>query len=153
MAQVELQLIPPGDGIALLCTPPFDGTSLDRGYVRGYPPGVRGERRQIHARRALVGHGTGNAGAGRQACFSLRNQIDHANTRAGVYRYKVEPYVVAADVHAVSPMSGAAANPAGAGRGVARASIDGEIIAQRPLQVNRIDDGGTHRARILLGRA
>jgi cellobiose phosphorylase len=34
--------------------------------------------------------------------FALLNPIRHAATRAGVRRYKVEPYVVAADVYAAS---------------------------------------------------
>jgi cyclic beta-1,2-glucan synthetase len=32
--------------------------------------------------------------------FSLLNPINHARTRADVHRYKVEPYVVAADIYA-----------------------------------------------------
>jgi cyclic beta-1,2-glucan synthetase len=38
--------------------------------------------------------------------FSLLNPINHANTRAGVYRYKVEPYVLAADVYSEPPHVG-----------------------------------------------
>ncbi len=41
MAAVDEQLIRPDDGLALLFTPPFDRTSLDPGYVKGYPPGIR----------------------------------------------------------------------------------------------------------------
>ena len=38
--------------------------------------------------------------------FSILNPINHASTRAGVHRYKVEPYVVAADVYAEPPHVG-----------------------------------------------
>ena len=108
MAEVERQLIRPGDGIALLFTPPFDKTSLDPGYIKGYPPGVRENGGQYtHAAlwsvMALAALGEGDKAAG---LFSLLNPINHAGTRAGVYRYKVEPYVVAADVYAAAPHVG-----------------------------------------------
>jgi cyclic beta-1,2-glucan synthetase len=47
-------------------------------------------------------------GNGAQAArlFSLLNPINHAGTRADVQRYKVEPYVVAADVYSVAPHVG-----------------------------------------------
>jgi cyclic beta-1,2-glucan synthetase len=38
--------------------------------------------------------------------FSILNPINHASTRAGVHRYKVEPYVMAADVYAEPPHVG-----------------------------------------------
>ncbi len=38
--------------------------------------------------------------------FSLLNPINHAHTPADAHRYKVEPYVVAADVYAVEPHAG-----------------------------------------------
>ena len=41
----------------------------------------------------------------------MLNPINHARTRCGVQRYKVEPYVVAADVYSVPPHTGAAAGP------------------------------------------
>ncbi len=108
MIQVEQQLIRPGDGIALLFTPPFDKSLQDPGYIKGYPPGVRENGGQYtHAAlwsvMALAVLGEGDKAT---SLFSLLNPISHANTRAGVYRYKVEPYVVAADVYAESPNVG-----------------------------------------------
>jgi cyclic beta-1,2-glucan synthetase len=38
--------------------------------------------------------------------FSILNPINHASTRAGVHRYKVEPYVMAADVYTEPPHVG-----------------------------------------------
>jgi cyclic beta-1,2-glucan synthetase len=110
MAAVERELIRPQDGLALLFTPPFDQTGLDPGYVRGYPPGIRENGGQythaaIWSVIAFAGLGQGDTAA---ALFSLLNPINHARTRAGVQRYKVEPYVVAADVYA---------NPRHVGRG------------------------------------
>ncbi len=102
MAAVERELILPHDGLALLFTPPFDRTALDPGYIKGYPPGVRENGGQYtHAAlwsvMALAALGEGDKTA---ALFSLLNPVNHARTRADMHRYKVEPYVVAADVYA-----------------------------------------------------
>jgi cyclic beta-1,2-glucan synthetase len=108
MAAVERELIRPGDRLALLFAPPFDKTSLDPGYIKGYPPGIRENGGQYtHAALwsviAFAGLGEGDKAAG---LFSLLNPINHARTRADVHRYKVEPYVVAADVYATPPHVG-----------------------------------------------
>jgi cyclic beta-1,2-glucan synthetase len=102
MAAVERELIRPQEGLALLFTPPFDHTPLDPGYIKGYPPGLRENGGQYtHAAlwsvMALAGLGEGDKAA---ALFSLINPINHARTRTDMHRYKVEPYVVAADVYA-----------------------------------------------------
>ncbi len=108
MAAVEKQLIRRDVGLALLFTPPFDQSEPDPGYVKGYPPGVRENGGQYtHAATwsviayALLGQGN-NAGG----LFSLINPINRTSTRADVHRYKVEPYVVAADVYSVPPHVG-----------------------------------------------
>ena len=108
MASVEHELIRPQDGLAPLFAPPFDKTSLDPGYIKGYPPGIRENGGQYtHAALwsvmafAKLGHGDKAA-----SLFSMLNPINHARTRADVHRYKVEPYVVAADVYAMPPHVG-----------------------------------------------
>ena len=110
MAAVERELIRPQDGLALLFTPPFDQTRLDPGYIKGYPPGIRENGGQYtHAALwAVVAFARLGQGDKAARLFSLLNPINHARTRAGVQRYKVEPYVVAADVYA---------NPRHVGRG------------------------------------
>jgi cyclic beta-1,2-glucan synthetase len=110
MAAVERELIRPRDGVAVLFTPPFDKTSMDPGYIKGYPPGIRENGGQYtHAAlwsvMALAALGEGDKAA---ALFSLLNPINHARTRADLLRYKVEPYVIAADVYSA---------PAHVGRG------------------------------------
>jgi cyclic beta-1,2-glucan synthetase len=102
MAAVDRELILPHDGLALLFTPPFDRSSPDPGYIKGYPPGVRENGGQYtHAAlwsvMAFAGLGEGDKAA---ALFWLLNPINHARTRTDMHRYKVEPYVVAADVYA-----------------------------------------------------
>ncbi len=108
MAAVERELIRPEDGLALLFAPPFDKTSLDPGYIKGYPPGVRENGGQYtHAAlwsvMAFAALGEGDKAA---SLFSLLNPINHARNRADAHRYKAEPYVVAADIYAVAPHVG-----------------------------------------------
>ena len=102
MAAVEKNLIHRADGLALLFAPPFDRTSLDPGYIKGYPPGIRENGGQythaaIWSMLAFAMLGEGDKAAD---LFSMLNPINHASTRAAVARYKVEPYVMSADVYA-----------------------------------------------------
>ncbi|MGB6354239.1 MAG: hypothetical protein WBF21_09700 [Steroidobacteraceae bacterium] len=101
MAAVNSQLVRRSDGLLQLFTPAFDRTQHDPGYVKSYPPGLRENGGQYtHAAMwsilafALLGDGD-RAGE----LFSLLNPINHSSTRAGIHRYKVEPYVVCADVY------------------------------------------------------
>jgi cyclic beta-1,2-glucan synthetase len=108
MAAVERELIRPLNGVALLFTPPFDKTALDPGYIKGYPPGIRENGGQYtHAAlwsiMAFAALGEGEKAA---ALFALLNPINHTRTRSDVHRYKVEPYVVAADVYGAAPHVG-----------------------------------------------
>jgi cyclic beta-1,2-glucan synthetase len=108
MAAVERELIRPQDQLALLFTPPFDKTPLDPGYIKGYPPGIRENGGQYtHAAlwsvMAFADLGEGDKAA---ALLSLLNPINHARTRSDVHRYKVEPYVIAADIYAAHPHTG-----------------------------------------------
>jgi cyclic beta-1,2-glucan synthetase len=108
MAAVEEYLVRRGDGLIILFTPPFDKSALDPGYIKGYVPGVRENGGQYtHAALwtviayALLGEGD-RAGE----LFGLLNPINHSSTRAGLHKYKVEPYTAAADVYAVWPHTG-----------------------------------------------
>ena len=98
MASVDEYLIKRGDGLVLLFTPPFDTDDLEPGYIKGYVPGVRENGGQYtHAALwtliafAILGDGD-KAGE----LFALLNPVNHASTRAGLHKYKVEPYVAAA---------------------------------------------------------
>ncbi|KPP88541.1 MAG: cyclic beta-1,2-glucan synthetase [Rhodobacteraceae bacterium HLUCCA08] len=108
MASMTEHLIRPDPGLALLFTPPFDSTPLDPGYIKGYPPGLRenGGQYSHAAMWAILAHcrlGDGDAAAG---LFALVNPINHALTPETAARYKVEPYVVAADVYSTAPHEG-----------------------------------------------
>jgi cyclic beta-1,2-glucan synthetase len=102
MAAVDEQLVRRDDGLVLLFAPPFDRTSHDPGYIKGYPPGVRENGGQythaaIWSMIAFAMLGQGDKAA---ELFSIVNPINRASTPAAADRYKVEPYVACADVYA-----------------------------------------------------
>ncbi|QRY77746.1 glycosyl transferase [Pseudomonas sp. PDNC002] len=108
MASLERWLIRHDEGLALLFTPPFDHSPRDPGYIKGYPPGLRENGGQYsHAAMwsilAFARLGEGDKAA---RLFSLLNPINHARTAEQVERYRVEPYVIAADVYSVAPHVG-----------------------------------------------
>jgi cyclic beta-1,2-glucan synthetase len=108
MAAVEEYLVRRGDGLVLLFTPPFDKSSLHPGYIKGYVPGVRENGGQYtHAAIwTVIAHAMLGDGDRAGELFALLNPINHASTRAGFHKYKVEPYVAAGDVYAVWPHTG-----------------------------------------------
>jgi cyclic beta-1,2-glucan synthetase len=108
MANVQSRLIRHDPALALLFTPPFDHTEHDPGYIKGYPPGIRENGGQYTHAATWTVIAQAMLGAGAQAAelLSLLNPINHTSSRADVQRYKVEPYVVAADVYSVAPHAG-----------------------------------------------
>jgi cyclic beta-1,2-glucan synthetase len=108
MSAVEEYLIRRGDGLVILFTPPFDKSALDPGYIKGYVPGVRENGGQYtHAALwTLIAYAKLGDGDRAGELFALLNPISHASTRAGLHKYKAEPYVAAGDVYAVPPHTG-----------------------------------------------
>ncbi|HKB02708.1 MAG TPA: glucoamylase family protein [Gemmataceae bacterium] len=101
-------LVNRGSGLIKLFTPPFDRGSLQPGYIKGYVPGIRENGGQYtHAAvwlvQALAGLGKGGDA---HTLWRLLNPLAHAATPDDVRRYRVEPYVVAADVYGVEPHVG-----------------------------------------------
>ncbi|HSB88141.1 MAG TPA: glycosyl hydrolase family 65 protein, partial [Ilumatobacteraceae bacterium] len=211
MAAVDEFLVRLGDGLVLLFTPPFDQSDVDPGYIKGYLPGIRENGGQythgaIWSVLAYAALGDGDKAG---ELFTVLNPINHASTRAGVHRYKVEPYVVAADVYAEPPHVGRGGwtwytgsagwmyqagvewilgfrlrgatlvidpciprawpgyqivfryhssryeivveNPQGVSRGVTSAFVDEHELTGDGASIPLVDDGGTHRVRIVLG--
>jgi cyclic beta-1,2-glucan synthetase len=85
----------------MLLMPPFDQTAHDPGYIKGYLPGVRENGAQYtHAALwAVLAHSLLGHGDRAVELFQMINPLAHTATPEGVARYKVEPYVVAADVY------------------------------------------------------
>ena len=108
MAAVSEQLIRGEEGLALLFTPPFDRGARDPGYIKGYPPGIRENGGQYTHAAAWSVMAFAALGEGDRATslFSLLNPIKRSSTRADLRRYRVEPYVAAADVYSVAPHAG-----------------------------------------------
>ncbi|GAA0541340.1 glucoamylase family protein [Rhizomicrobium palustre] len=108
MASADEQLIRHDFGIEHLFTPPFNHSPLDPGYIKGYPPGIRENGGQYtHAATwSIIAHASLGHGDKAAELFSLLNPINHAKNRSGVQRYKVEPYVIAADVYSEPPHTG-----------------------------------------------
>ena len=108
LESVDELLVHPDGGVILLFTPPFDRGKLQPGYVRGYVPGVRENGGQYtHAATWLVlANAMANRGGRAVELFNLLNPVRHALDDKAVARYKVEPYVVAADIYGRSPHIG-----------------------------------------------
>jgi cyclic beta-1,2-glucan synthetase len=108
MSAVERELIEPDTDLAILFAPPFDQAPVDPGYIKGYPPGVRENGGQYtHAALwsviafTLLGEGDKAANL-----LSMLNPINHSRSRPEAHRYKLEPYVVAADIYSLPPHVG-----------------------------------------------
>lgn len=101
MKAVEDYLIKKDDGMILLFTPPFDKGDLNPGYIKGYLPGVRENGGQYTHAAAWVIYALCLLKQEEKAYefFSLINPINHARTPMECARYKVEPYVMAADIY------------------------------------------------------
>jgi cyclic beta-1,2-glucan synthetase len=108
MAAVAERLIRVNDQLVLLFTPAFDKTRHDPGYVKGYPPGLRENGGQYTHAAVWTAWAFAQLGQGNRALeiFRLLNPISHSDTHAKAGRYRVEPYVIAADVYSVAPHTG-----------------------------------------------
>jgi len=87
--------------LIMLLTPPFNKSTHDPGYIQGYLPGVRENGAQYTHAALWAALATALQGDGDRAMelYQMINPITHALTAEGVANYKVEPYVVAADVY------------------------------------------------------
>jgi cellobiose phosphorylase len=102
MKSLDRHLVRRSERLVRLLDPPFDDSDLEPGYIRGYVPGVRENGGQYtHAAiwAAMAFAATGDTGRAWEL-FNIINPVNHALTQADADVYKVEPYVVAADVYA-----------------------------------------------------
>jgi cellobiose phosphorylase len=108
MDAVEKYLIDRKNGLIKLLTPPFYDSELNPGYIKGYLPGVRENGGQYTHAATWVIYAFSKLGNGEKAweLFNMINPINHARTDMESMTYKVEPYVLAADVYAVYPNEG-----------------------------------------------
>ncbi len=108
LAQVEARLVDREARLVRLLAPPFDRGTLDPGYIKGYVPGVRENGGQYTHAAAWLVLAQLMLGRGDEAGELLRllNPVHHTDTADRVQCYRVEPYVIAADVYAVAPHVG-----------------------------------------------
>lgn len=112
MQSVDRHLVDRGAGIVKLFTPPFwkgpEGAGHDPGYIRSYPPGLRenGGQYSHAAMWTILAAARRGDGAKAAELFRLLNPVNHALGPEEAMHYKVEPYVVAADVYSVPPLDG-----------------------------------------------
>ncbi len=108
MAAVQKYLVDESEGIIKLLTPPFDEGILQPGYIKGYVPGVRENGGQYTHAAAWAVLAFAELGMGDKAgeLFHMLNPVNHTRTYMEYIRYKVEPYVMAADVYTVQPQTG-----------------------------------------------
>jgi len=108
MERVAQRLVRNDARLIQIFDPPFDKSALEPGYVKGYAPGVRENGGQYTHAAIWAVMAFAELGQTERAweLFSLLNPIRLATNAADVDRYRVEPYVVVADICAVAPHLG-----------------------------------------------
>ncbi|MCF6368968.1 GH36-type glycosyl hydrolase domain-containing protein [Rhizobium halophilum] len=108
MDAVVSELVDEQAQIIRLFTPPLSSTPLDPGYIKAYPPGVRENGGQYTHAATWVVLALARLGRADEAwrCFQMLNPINHSLDALAAERYRVEPYVVAADVYGAGSLTG-----------------------------------------------
>ncbi len=108
MQALDERLVRRDHALVLLLDPPFDHSALNPGYIKGYVPGVRENGGQYTHGAIWAAMAFAGLGDNRRAweLFSMINPVNHGNSVESIGIYKVEPYVVAADVYTVAPHTG-----------------------------------------------
>lgn len=103
MKSVEEHLVKPDHRMVDLLTPPFNTMVPDPGYIKGYPPGVRENGGQYTHGSLWVPLAFARLGEGDKAFNLIRmmQPMSHTENPEAVAKYKVEPYVVVADVYSL----------------------------------------------------
>jgi cellobiose phosphorylase len=101
MEALERNLVKEDKGIVLLLTPAFNNSKLEPGYIKGYVPGVRENGGQYTHASTWVVLAMAKLGYGNKAwrIYHMINPINHAKSHLDCERYKVEPYVMTADIY------------------------------------------------------
>ncbi|MDD4016573.1 MAG: glucoamylase family protein [Kiritimatiellae bacterium] len=108
MQAVREHLVRSDDGLILLLTPPFAQTPQDPGYIKCYPPGVRengGQYTHAAVWTVMAFAEIGDLDTA-WALFNRLNPVNHCLSPEALKRYRVEPYVMAADIYGAPPFIG-----------------------------------------------
>jgi cellobiose phosphorylase len=108
MDAVDKHLVRKEDALIQLLDPPFDKSDLNPGYIKGYVPGVRENGGQYTHGAIWAAMAFAAMGDSKRVweLLTMINPVNHGGSAKGMETYKVEPYVVAADVYAVPPHTG-----------------------------------------------
>ncbi|MBA4741469.1 MAG: cyclic beta 1-2 glucan synthetase [Azoarcus sp.] len=108
MKAVHERLVRRDGQLVQLLDPPFDAAQMDPGYIRGYVPGVRENGGQYTHAAIWAAMAFAELGERERAweLLEMINPVNHSLTAAAIETYKLEPYVVAADVYALVPHVG-----------------------------------------------
>ncbi|MFC4259666.1 GH36-type glycosyl hydrolase domain-containing protein [Marinobacter lacisalsi] len=108
MMAVDQRLVRRDKQIIQLLDPPFDTSDLEPGYIKGYIPGVRENGGQYTHAAIWTTMAFAMLGDTERAWefFAILNPVNHGSTPEAIERYKVEPYVMCADIYGVSPHIG-----------------------------------------------
>jgi cellobiose phosphorylase len=108
MDSVSKHLVNRKSNLIQLLNPPFDKSAMNPGYIKGYVPGVRENGGQYTHAAIWAAMAYAKLGDTKHAweLLTMINPINHAITPDEIAKYKVEPYVIAADVYAVAPHIG-----------------------------------------------
>ncbi|BCB27221.1 cyclic beta 1-2 glucan synthetase [Sulfurimicrobium lacus] len=108
MAAVDQRLVRRDAQLIQLLDPPFDKSDLEPGYIKGYVPGVRENGGQYT--HGAIWAATAFAMMGDQEraweLFAMLNPVNHGSLPGAIERYKVEPYVMSADIYGAQPHTG-----------------------------------------------
>jgi cellobiose phosphorylase len=108
MASLDGKLVRRDLGLIQLLDPPFDKSALEPGYIKGYVPGVRENGGQYTHAAVWATMAFAALGDSARAWELMRmiNPVNHGDSAHAIEIYKVEPYVMAADVYGVDPHAG-----------------------------------------------
>jgi len=108
MGSLEKYLVHRKESLIQLLDPPFDKSDLNPGYIKGYVPGVRENGGQYTHAAIWAAMAFASLGDSEHAweLLNIINPVNHGNSPENILKYKVEPYVIAADVYALSPHIG-----------------------------------------------
>jgi len=108
MNSLDKHLVQRDVALVQLLAPPFDKSTPDPGYIKAYVPGVRENGGQYTHAAVWAAIAFAAIGDNRRAweLLSIINPVNHGASAESISIYRVEPYVIASDVYALSPHTG-----------------------------------------------
>ena len=108
MESLDNRLVRRDRMLVQLLDPPFDKSEMNPGYIKGYVPGVRENGGQYTHAAIWAAMAFARLGDSRRAweLAGIINPINHSSSPEKIGTYKVEPYVMAADVYSLPPHTG-----------------------------------------------